>query len=1226
TLICNRYDLEAGSWNAAASPLDLPSATGTFTARLKETPEATPPHLGIWLPDGTIYARSLGSNGDEWEREDFRKMIPGFGASGLNYGTRFAVAGDFDGDGRAEVAIAPDINFYVRDPFQSRGNDFWVMDYDVDSAKWRHLSPIARHGMGADFDCSDQGYAARFAVTGDFDGDGRDEVAVAPDLAPGDSSGAENDFWVMDYDPDTGQFGHLYKPGQRPKAGQPDIGADFSCDATVDLAAFAVAGDFNHDGRDEIAIARDAPGTTGNDLWVMAYDPTLGWTPLASIDASAAAYPAQFAVAADFDGDHIEEIAIAPRAGQTSEGNDLWVMKYDSNRKDWGHLPSGSIVGNPLGADVDCSASPYQAACLVAGDFDGDGQVELAVAADDPTPPGGRGYFWVMRYDKQVGPNGAWTHLSPLPGGHPHDADFEYPTDVAARFAAVGDFDGDGRDEIFIRAAVYLKTEARYVMDYDPVGKTWKTMDALIPLTLTGFDLDTNAIVAGNFDGDHQDEILLNPVYAPTPKRAETRRTNAMWPMDFDRVPAAWQAGCTVARAKPSYAGPFDVTERYTSDELQARRTSMQQIVAANAGLPAENLIYFDEAWYFVPLQIALQLQQAGQYTAALDWYRTIYDFREAEADRKIYYGLLTEESLPNGFQQPADWLRDPLNPHRIASTRRNAYTRYTLMAIVRCFLEFGDAEFTRDTAESVPRARTLYLTARGLLDLPEMKQDLSNCQGVIRSLNATVRNAIVATDRRWIPAWNALTRDLSRIAGRAILESAVASVASALAARGGWDTRFANARGIVAGALSASSTAPSLTSVLRGRTEMLGKWYLALLGHAGVAEAMQRVGAVAGQDLLRSVATIAGIAPDQLANNGRELPWLRSAATTVAARSGGSTSSPLTSPRVGHDVGGYMPSPPTFCIPPNAVLRALRLHEELNLYKLRSCRNIAGMRRELEPYAAPTDGATGMPAIGGGGQLVLPGTVTVQPTQYRYSVLIERAKQLASLAQQIEAAYLSALEKRDSEYYNLLKARQDVRLAYAGVRLQALRVTEARDGVTLAQFQHERAQTQADHYQELLDQGINDFERLGLAFQETAVLFSLTAAAFSVGAGTIQAAEATVELGASGGTVGWGDLASSLSSLASASSSMASAASSQAAVFSTLASYERRKEEWGFQKSLAEEDVKIGAQQVKIADDHVRVAGQERAIAEMQAEHAEAVADFLANKFTNVELYDWMT
>jgi hypothetical protein len=35
----------------------------------------------------------------------------------------FGVTGDFDGDGRAEVALAEDLT-------GTRGNDFWVMDYD----------------------------------------------------------------------------------------------------------------------------------------------------------------------------------------------------------------------------------------------------------------------------------------------------------------------------------------------------------------------------------------------------------------------------------------------------------------------------------------------------------------------------------------------------------------------------------------------------------------------------------------------------------------------------------------------------------------------------------------------------------------------------------------------------------------------------------------------------------------------------------------------------------------------------------------------------------------------------------------------------------------------------------------------------------------------------------------------------------------------------------------
>ncbi len=296
---------------------------------------------------------------------------------------------------------------------------------------------------------------------------------------------------------------------------------------------------------------------------------------------------------------------------------------------------------------------------------------------------------------------------------------------------------------------------------------------------------------------------------------------------------------------------------------------------------------------------------------------------------------------------------------------------------------------------------------------------------------------------------------------------------------------------------------------------------------------------------------------------------------------------------------GTYVPAPSfPFCVPPNPIPRALRLHAELNLHKIRTCRNIAGMERQLEPYAAPTDTVSGLPTIGAGGQLTLPGTVSLPPTPYRYSVLIERAKQLVSLSQQIETAFLSALEKRDAEAYGLLKARQDLRLTRAGVRLQDLRVREAQDGVGLAELQQERAQIQFNHYQDLLKEPVSVLEVLSLTLLNVA-------AAVEVSAGAADFASVQVGAGLS---------------------AIASAASTTASILATLASYERRKQEWELQRDVASQDIRIGFQQVKLAGDQVRVAGQERQIAVIQSEHAEATIDFLSNKFTNVDLYDWMS
>lgn len=76
----------------------------------------------------------------------------------------------------------------------------------------------------------------------------------------------------------------------------------------------------------------------------------------------------------------------------------------------------------------------------------------------------------------------------------------------------------------------------------------------------------------------------------------------------------------------------------------------------------------------------------------------------------------------------------------------------------------------------------------------------------------------------------------------------------------------------------------------------------------------------------------------------------------------------------------------------------------------------------------------------------------------------------------------------------------------------------------------------------------------------------------------------------------------------------------------SALASLEEKQKDWNFQLQLANEDVTIGQDQVQIANDNVAVANQDLSNATMQANHAKATADFLATKFTNADLYRWMS
>jgi hypothetical protein len=84
--------------------------------------------------------------------------------------------------------------------------------------------------------------------------------------------------------------------------------------------------------------------------------------------------------------------------------------------------------------------------------------------------------------------------------------------------------------------------------------------------------------------------------------------------------------------------------------------------------------------------------------------------------------------------------------------------------------------------------------------------------------------------------------------------------------------------------------------------------------------------------------------------------------------------------------------------------------------------------------------------------------------------------------------------------------------------------------------------------------------------------------------------------------------------------------AETAAQIASIHANHERRNQEWELQKSLAEQDLLIGGQQVKLAEDHVAVATQEQMISTVQTRQSSAMATFLATKFTNAELYAWMS
>lgn len=487
-------------------------------------------------------------------------------------------------------------------------------------------------------------------------------------------------------------------------------------------------------------------------------------------------------------------------------------------------------------------------------------------------------------------------------------------------------------------------------------------------------------------------------------------------------------------------------------------------------------LNYLWEAYYFLPKYAALQLQRSHQSIPAKDYYKLIYDYSVSIEERKIFYGLVEEETQNDNYVRNNQWLLDPLNPHVIARTRQNNYTEYTILSIVRCLIQEADQAFTVDTIEQVAKARNLYLAALELLEL-------------IDSSDLPVQPAI------------------------------------------------------------AKNVAPkkrTIADVLEKRNEL----------------------------------------------------FLNSSESDKASNKNISIRSSL----IGNillNINSF-----EFSIPENPVWQLLKLHAEVSLFKINTCRNIAGDERPTDSLAIMSpDIRNSVDAVNGSIYLDI-STIAFRSTPFRYPVLIERAKQITNIAQQIEASFLSALEKFDAEQLNLINAKNDLQLSKMGIRLQDLRLKEAANGVILSVLQTQRAEIQRNHYQGLLNEGLSGWEIGGLIAQTSAVVSS--------GAALVAGIIKTIATNGKS----WGDMASSA----------ATHSSYIAGLLQKQASYERRKQDWNIQRNLSNQDVAIGYQQQSTAKDHVKVVNQERSIAALRSDQAETVAEFLSNKFTNAELYDWMS
>jgi len=695
------------------------------------------------------------------------------------------------------------------------------------------------------------------------------------------------------------------------------------------------------------------------------------------------------------------------------------------------------------------------------------------------------------------------------------------------------------------------------------------------------------------------------------------------------------------------------------ASDISTLKSTTKNLYTVNEALPATFFGVIAEGYYFMPMLLGLALQNKGYYKEALDWFRLVYSYdnKDQGDNRKIWYGLVAEKSYVGDIKRAEDWMNDPLDPHAIAQTRALSYTRYTILSIVRCMQEFADSEFTKDNAESVPRARVLYEASLEVLESEGLFSKKTNCGSQIENLRIPAAIQQSADWPYWQPVWLEVVTDLYRIEDKAVLDNTIALISLELEQSTGLADKFSNIRDLVDDALITPEDFEDFAGLIGSGRVLNEKALKRLMYNPGIEQGTRFLASEVGKFYLNAVASATGVVATALLSDDMSLPWFASEpkidvealpASIVeltqnqplspyfirdraAYNRVNPTSKQIETLRVinnpitvinkyyGKNVH-YMPQlNPVFCVPANPILRSCIFSAEANLFKIRNCMNIAGIVRELLPYTAPTDQSTGMPVLGPNGISLGSNIQNFNPSIYRFEALIERARQQVHMAQQLESTLLSLYEKGDAENYNLLKARQDLRLISAGVRLQDLRLQEAESHIVLSELQRDRITQTSEYYKGLIDNGLiaNEISALSLLISSHEAL--MIAQALYIGSGIAASAAFNPMTNAQG-------IAQGLSLTATAASIGSQLLNMQSSIQSMLAGFERRQEEWQFQLQLSQQDLLIAGQEIRIARQRMQVVEQERNIAQLQSDHASETLEFLSKKFTNAELYQWMS
>lgn len=593
--------------------------------------------------------------------------------------------------------------------------------------------------------------------------------------------------------------------------------------------------------------------------------------------------------------------------------------------------------------------------------------------------------------------------------------------------------------------------------------------------------------------------------------------------------------------------------------------------------------LYFWETFFHGPLLVAGSLNQNKKYSEAQKWYEYIFNPTEpntsggSDIDRFWQFLPFRSMNIPSLTEiltnkaQIFAYNNDPFDPDAIARLRISAYAKTTVMKYIDNILDWGDFLFQQDTRESITQATNLYVLASDLLGKrPIQTGTFSPPQPMsFNDIKAEYNDKTVLTGTATAAGTSTLTLAANASSEK---DAYVGMYVSITGGTGKGSEKYYivayDAKKKEITIEHSWQTKPDNTSTYRIFVNGIPE-FLIRLENSGIIKQSE---------------------------DAKELAYADGAF---------------------NNIDSY------FSIPENQEFIAYWDRVEDRLYKIRHCMNFQGQVRTLALFAPPIDPRALIRAAGSSSGLpTLMNSAYAMPN-YRFKVLIEKAKSLTTSLMGLGSSLLSALEKKDVEALTRLHNTQEATLLNLTTFIKEQQVEEL---VVMKKSLNESLNSATErntHYTQLLDQGLSPAEIVNIVGMTAAMVFN-TAAGVTKTLSAI--GYAVPQVGSPFAMTYGGQQIGAALNAASGALEIGSIVSNFVAQLSlTIAGYQRRAEEWELQAALSKYDMAQISYQIDANEINQAIRERELENHKVSIQQNKETETFLRTKFTNEELYQWM-